>query len=1289
MASSLKLDDINQVVCIPFVVGPESATEKQVTHDDTDLPDGIELRLRIYQAAWSKCLARIQSIVHDLKEPVVSDVVRRIEGAYEDILPGLPHAELPAISISEPTGDSSTLNMVVEELTRNGRTLVSHLHPTTCNNVMSTMKALISGFISQSDDEVGTKHKASASLANYDIQSLVAWYEASMDTQRSQLVVVFQGFEQFDPLVVQDVCYICSLSVPQLPLVFLLGLSSPPSARFLSHTYSRATLCLLRVSNFTVPHGLVALEEIILKTFFDLDFQPDIDIGPSALNFLIDYFMRQNSGLDAALTILQLVYMKHFENSLTILVNDNLLGTSSLSEAAEKLRQPESFPFLDCILARVHAQSEQADAEHVDLWRQATIDSLFQSVDKERAAFRNHSRQSRIWMKILILARVFLLKENVIKEAPDKPRSSIDLISSYLDEDLEGDLQALAKGIKKLGSYQLRALLDDLHDFFSEVPASSQRLVDVPRSKCVSLLTSLPDEEDVSGVSGQLAESVSIWLLQQWSDHLSNPETPSKLWDIWYTALAPVPADLLNPSTRSSLFSGLLQPWAYLSSAEIQDEATRYATWQLPDTSILFCRYLDSGKMINVYDWFESFVLVLDTQRDRLRERKKQETVAAVNSSPLKKGASSRRGRPSASPAKKGDKATRGAPDDEDAVWDEQDDENWKLEIQARPVKTFSCLTEFESGYMLAVAIDVSILSSTGHRPRADSFLLSVSDGVPLYRVYHDLHLGIMYSLVKTNSSDSIIYMATMNTSPEVVRTNTPKVADAGFGNDSNEDGTFHQLQLGPKAKREHFFSSLDPASADAVHRDAQSVQFTELDEKAVRRKIDNRVLPLVICSYIFNQFDRTNIGNAHVLKAFNDNFGISTNARWTIALSIFYVGYCLLEMPANVLQRHIGANRFFFISLGFWGITSLSFVYAKGYASLLVLRVLLGIGEAGYYAGMIYYLSFWYKRSELAVRISLCMTGTLPGAIGGLLAFGLVRAHTSLLVGWQFLFLIEAIPTLIMAISILLFLPSFPFSADFLSPREKAIAQARLNQDHNPQSHGGMSGWEGFKAIVSDINAWLFMLIYASFNVGVATISYFLPTLIRGLGFSDINAQGLTVAPYVVGWFMVVLQAWHSDRTKDRGYHIMVSCAISFVGYIILAVLSQRNVGASYFALFLVVGGNYSLFPLVMSWAANAFSPTSKRGVGTAFIVSISNCVSIASPQVYFDPEDGFQKGHAIAAGMLALSFITAFTLRTRLTLLNKRNRRHMSSLEQDGKGPVDGDEEIWDTDPRYQFKT
>ncbi|KJA17831.1 hypothetical protein HYPSUDRAFT_146000 [Hypholoma sublateritium FD-334 SS-4] len=492
----------------------------------------------------------------------------------------------------------------------------------------------------------------------------------------------------------------------------------------------------------------------------------------------------------------------------------------------------------------------------------------------------------------------------------------------------------------------------------------------------------------------------------------------------------------------------------------------------------------------------------------------------------------------------------------------------------------------------------------------------------------------------------------------------------------SNSEGTANQALQGPKPKRKHFFSPLDHTYADAVHRDAQMVEYTAEEELY--------------------------IGNAHVIPAFNENFGIVDNNKWTIVLSIFYVGYCLLEIPANVLQRHIGANRFFFLSLTFWGLASLSIVYAKGYPGLLVLRVLMGIGEAGYYAGMIYYLSFWYKRqvTEIDVRfkslhltfqISLCMTGTLPGAIGGLLAFGLVRAHTSVLQGWQFLFLIEAIPTLIMATMILLFLPSFPFSATFITPRERAIAQARLNRDHKPQSHGGMTGMAAFKAILSDLNAWLFMLIYASFNVGVATISYFLPTLIKGLGFSSINAQGMTVAPYAVGWFLVFIQAWHSDRTRDRGWHIMVSCTISFIGYVILATSAEKSVGASYFALFLVVGGNYSLFPLVMSWAANAFSPTSKRGVGTAFIVSISNCVSIASPQVYFDPSDSYRKAHWLSAGCLLLSFLAAFILRTRLTLLNKRNREKIAALSQDERKQLENKEgaEIWDNDPRYVFMT
>ncbi|KAF8827123.1 hypothetical protein HHX47_DHR5000603 [Lentinula edodes] len=396
--------------------------------------------------------------------------------------------------------------------------------------------------------------------------------------------------------------------------------------------------------------------------------------------------------------------------------------------------------------------------------------------------------------------------------------------------------------------------------------------------------------------------------------------------------------------------------------------------------------------------------------------------------------------------------------------------------------------------------------------------------------------------------------------------------------------GVTYQGELGARPKRQHFFSALDSNYAEAVNLDAETVVYTLEEDTLIV------ILALFVRSNLFpkccahrddipivNQFDRTNIGNAHIIPAFNENFvshaassaaavrrtdkksfkGITDNNKWTLALSIFYVGYCLLEIPANVLQRHIGANRFFFLSLTFWG-----------------------IGEAGFYAGVIYYLSFWYKRHELAMRISLCMTATYSGAIGGLLAFGLVRAHTPLLDG-------------------------------FFTPREKAIAQARVNRDHRPQSHGGMTGWQGFKAVVIDPNAWMFMSIYASFNVGVATISYFLPTLINDLGFTAINAQGLTVAPYVLGWGMVVLQAWHSDKTRERG----------------------------------------------------------------------------ASPQIYFDPEDDYVKGHAISAGCLFLSMLMAFALRTRLSWLNKRNAQRLSGMSEDEKALLPAVNEMDDQDPRYVF--
>ncbi|KIJ37063.1 hypothetical protein M422DRAFT_50687 [Sphaerobolus stellatus SS14] len=153
-----------------------------------------------------------------------------------------------------------------------------------------------------------------------------------------------------------------------------------------------------------------------------------------------------------------------------------------------------------------------------------------------------------------------------------------------------------------------------------------------------------------------------------------------------------------------------------------------------------------------------------------------------------------------------------------------------------------------------------------------------------------------------------------------------------------------------------------------------------------------------------------------------------------------------------------------------------------------------------------------------------------------------------------------------------------------------------------------------------------------------------------------------------------------HSDRTRERGYHVMFSAAASCIGYIILAIWSQ---GASYFALFLVIGGSFSLFSLVMGWATNVLSPMSKRGVGTAFIVSMANCVSIAAPQIYFDASDRFRKAHGIAAGYVTIMDLAVM----RLKLLNRRKEKIHGNTSKHEKDNVveefDAFHELPDSDP------
>ncbi|KAF7329960.1 MFS domain-containing protein [Mycena kentingensis (nom. inval.)] len=484
-------------------------------------------------------------------------------------------------------------------------------------------------------------------------------------------------------------------------------------------------------------------------------------------------------------------------------------------------------------------------------------------------------------------------------------------------------------------------------------------------------------------------------------------------------------------------------------------------------------------------------------------------------------------------------------------------------------------------------------------------------------------------------------------------------------------DGTLHQSRVKPRSK------FLRPSSnyADAVQWDSEQVVYSGKEEDAVKHKLDRMILPLVALGTIFNQLVQN----------------VSNNRRWTVALGVFYALFVFTQLPSNVLLRRIGANRLYFLAMSLWGLCTVLTAFARGYSSLILLRIFLGLGQ-GTYSGILYYLTFWYKRDELAKRYALAASFSLPGSIGGLLAFGLVRIHTAHLSGWQILVIAEGVPTILLAFTILLFLPSYPYSAWFLSPRERAIAHARLQRDQRPQATGGPPTWDAVKAVLRDLNAWLLLLAYSTQNVGVVSMTYFIPTIINRLGFSPLTTQGLTAAPYATALLANFLITSNSDRTRQRGLHAMSASLLAFTGYIVLIFTRNMPVRVStacgYFALFLVVVGNTAVSSLLFAWMANTLAPTSKRGVGTAFILA-SNIISIASPQIYFDPEDNFRKGFAIAASCAALSCLSSATLRVRLSRLNDRNTALCAALAPETVKQAEELQlgEIADTDARYRF--
>ncbi|WYZ41473.1 hypothetical protein EsH8_V_000368 [Colletotrichum jinshuiense] len=435
--------------------------------------------------------------------------------------------------------------------------------------------------------------------------------------------------------------------------------------------------------------------------------------------------------------------------------------------------------------------------------------------------------------------------------------------------------------------------------------------------------------------------------------------------------------------------------------------------------------------------------------------------------------------------------------------------------------------------------------------------------------------------------------------------------------------------------------------------------------EKRLRRRIDLRLLPMIVIMYILNYIDRNNIAAARLAGLERDLKLDPNSNQFQTAVSILFVGYLLMQVPSNLFLNKIGKPAIYLPTcMIVWGVISAATASCHNYAGLLAIRFLLGFVEAAYFPGCLYYLSCWYTREELGLRTTILYTGSLiSGAFSGLISAGITGNMDGArgLGAWQWLFLIEGVVTVAIAFAAFFVLPNFPRTTSWLNEEETALAVWRLEEDIGEDDWTGKQAqtfWHGFKTALEDVKTWILLVLVFSI-VASGSITNFFPTVVQTLGFNPVISLLLTCPPYVLCVITTCLNAWHADRTGERYLHIVLPLCVAMVAFILGA--ATHAVAPRYVSMMLMVPGIYTGYTTALAWISNTLPrPPAKRAAALAFINAVSNCSSIYASYLY-PKKAGPQYTAAFIHNCVAcfVAICAATVLRFVLVRLNRRLER------------------------------
>jgi ACS family tartrate transporter-like MFS transporter len=409
-------------------------------------------------------------------------------------------------------------------------------------------------------------------------------------------------------------------------------------------------------------------------------------------------------------------------------------------------------------------------------------------------------------------------------------------------------------------------------------------------------------------------------------------------------------------------------------------------------------------------------------------------------------------------------------------------------------------------------------------------------------------------------------------------------------------------------------------------------------------RKVRRRLIPFLFLLYVVAYLDRVNVGFAAL--DMNRDLGFSA-AVYGLGSGIFFLSYTLLEVPSNLMLARVGAGVWIARIMLTWGLVSAAMAFVESAAAFYLLRFLLGAAEAGFFPGIIYYLTLWFPARERARAVALFMTGTaIAGVVGGPLSSALLLLDGAWgLRGWQWLFLVEALPAILLAPVVWRRLDAEPAAAAWLDDAERRWLVATLAADRaaSPAVHGTL------REAATSGRLWALTAVYFTVVLALYGVSFWLPQMLQALG----TASSATVAlvsslPYLAAAVAMVLVGGHSDRTGERRWHLAVSALAGALGFA-LAAIGPTSLPMSLAALSLAAMGVWgTLGPF---WALpTAFLTGRAAAGGVALVNSVANLGGFVGPTVtgYLrDVSGSFAAPLWLLAGGLTLA--AAVTLRLR----------------------------------------